>query len=143
MTFQRFRGTKQWISVNPLSPTLYISHIFQVRAEEATLDASVPEANLTFQHLSRASQLPFKEKVEWFNKQCDLLRVPWDVEHQHLKVSPSIRVTHLIVISASVIDPDGRVRSPAVTDHLRSLTTSLGIKFVAPRQVLLVECCNC
>lgn len=58
----------------------------QVRAEEATLDASVPEANLTFQHLSRASQYPFKEKVEWFNKQCDLLRVPWDVEHQHLKV---------------------------------------------------------
>ena len=58
----------------------------QVRAEEATLDASVPEANLTFQHLSRASQLPFKEKVDWFNKQCDLLRVPWDVEHQHLKV---------------------------------------------------------
>ncbi|CAN0515809.1 unnamed protein product, partial [Laminaria digitata] len=53
---------------------------------EATLDASVPEANLTFQHLSRASQLPFKEKVDWFNKQCDLLRVPWDVEHQHLKV---------------------------------------------------------
>lgn len=58
----------------------------QVRAEEATLDASVPEANLTFQHLSRASQLPFKDKVDWFNKQCDLLRVPWDVEHQHLKV---------------------------------------------------------
>lgn len=58
----------------------------KVRAEEATLDASVPEANLTFQHLSRASQLPFKEKVDWFNKQCDVLRVPWDVEHQHLKV---------------------------------------------------------
>lgn len=58
----------------------------QVRAEEATLDASVPEANLTFQHLSRASQMPFKDKVDWFHKQCDLLRVPWDVEHQHLKV---------------------------------------------------------
>lgn len=58
----------------------------QVRAEEASLDASVPEANLTFQHLSRTSQLPFKEKVDWFNKQCDLLRVPWDVEHQRLKV---------------------------------------------------------
>lgn len=58
----------------------------KVPAEEATLDASVSEANLTFQHLSRASQLSFKEKVEWFHKQCDVLRVPWDVEHQHLKV---------------------------------------------------------
>ena len=65
-------------------------HRKQVRAEEATLDASVPEANLTFQHLSRASQLPFKDKVDWFNKQCDLLRVPWDVEHQHLKVCPQV-----------------------------------------------------
>ncbi|CAN0293825.1 unnamed protein product, partial [Discosporangium mesarthrocarpum] len=57
-----------------------------VRAEEATLDASVPEANLTFQHLSRVSQLPFSEKTQWFQSQCDVLRVPWNVEHQHLKV---------------------------------------------------------
>lgn len=67
----------------------------KVRAEEATLDASVPEANLTFQHLSRASQFSFKDKVDWFNKQCDVLRVPWDVEHQHLKVTQLIQYMRL------------------------------------------------
>jgi hypothetical protein len=51
-----------------------------------SLDASVPEANLTFQHLSRVSGLPFQEKVRWFQTQCEVLRVPWDVEHQHIKV---------------------------------------------------------
>ncbi|CAN0122907.1 unnamed protein product [Ascophyllum nodosum] len=83
----RIEGTAFVRKLSKLKPRHYMLEL--VRAEEATLDASVPEANLTFQHLSRASQLPFKEKVEWFNKQCDLLRVPWDVEHQHLKVRRS------------------------------------------------------
>lgn len=78
---------KRLTTVAPVCTSLVSANIRagQVRAEDATLESSVPEANLTFQHLSRASQLPFKEKVDWFNKQCDVLRVPWDVEHQHIK----------------------------------------------------------
>ncbi|CAM9132689.1 unnamed protein product [Chrysoparadoxa australica] len=60
-----------------------------VRAEDATLDASVPEASLTFQHLSKVSTLPFPRKMAWFHQQCDVLRIPWDVEHQHIKVRRS------------------------------------------------------
>jgi hypothetical protein len=53
-----------------------------VRAEEASLDAAVFDANITFQHLSKVSGQPFQAKLQWFKSQCDVLRVPWDVEHQ-------------------------------------------------------------
>ena len=98
-------------------------HRKQVRAEEATLDASVPEANLTFQHLSRASQLPFKDKVDWFNKQCDLLRVPWDVEHQHLKVCPQVMYVFEMWVShaARAHRPPVGVLGPELDPFLRPL----------------------
>eukprot|EP00953_Heterococcus_sp_UTEX-ZZ885_P037821 19413-Heterococcus_DN1.PRE.2 len=63
-----------------------------VRAEEASLDAAVFDANITFQHLSKVSGQPFQAKLQWFKSQCDVLRVPWDVEHQHIK----LRREHLL-----------------------------------------------
>ncbi|CBJ29865.1 ubiquitin protein ligase [Ectocarpus siliculosus] len=106
----RIEGSAFVRKLSKLRPRHFMLEL--VRAEEATLDASVPEANLTFQHLSRASQLPFKEKVDWFNKQCDLLRVPWDVEHQHLK----IRRSNLLEDSMAAMES---VRSESMRQRFR------------------------
>lgn len=106
----RIEGSAFVRKLSKLKPRHFMLEL--VRAEEATLDASVPEANLTFQHLSRASQLPFKEKVDWFNKQCDVLRVPWDVEHQHLKV----RRNHLLEDSMAAMES---VRSESMRQRFR------------------------
>eukprot|EP00903_Cladosiphon_okamuranus_P008866 g8489.t1 len=106
----RIEGSAFVRKLSKLKPRHFMLEL--VRAEEATLDASVPEANLTFQHLSRASQLPFKEKVDWFNKQCDLLRVPWDVEHQHLK----IRRSNLLEDSMAAMES---VRSESMRQRFR------------------------
>eukprot|EP00752_Nemacystus_decipiens_P004902 g4461.t1 len=106
----RIEGSAFVRKLSKLKPRHFMLEL--VRAEEATLDASVPEANLTFQHLSRASQLPFKDKVDWFNKQCDLLRVPWDVEHQHLK----IRRSNLLEDSMAAMES---VRSESMRQRFR------------------------
>lgn len=59
------------------------------RAEDVSLEASVPEVSLTFQTLSRVSGQTFPQKLAWFRSQCDHLRIHWDVEHQLIRVRRS------------------------------------------------------
>lgn len=60
-----------------------------VRAQDAVMEARVPETHVGFQDLTRVNAQTFEQKSEWFRNQCSILRVPWDIEHQHLKVRRS------------------------------------------------------
>jgi len=57
-----------------------------LKAQEAVMEASVPEVHVTFQDLTRVNQQSFDEKSAWFKQQCSVLRLPWDIEHQHIKI---------------------------------------------------------
>mmetsp|Transcript_14870 Transcript_14870/g.19615 ORF Transcript_14870/g.19615 Transcript_14870/m.19615 type:complete len:762 (+) Transcript_14870:270-2555(+) len=56
------------------------------RAQDVVMETSVPETHVGFQDLTRVNAQSFEQKSEWFKNQCNILRVPWDIEHQHIKV---------------------------------------------------------
>mmetsp|Transcript_20825 Transcript_20825/g.30860 ORF Transcript_20825/g.30860 Transcript_20825/m.30860 type:complete len:723 (+) Transcript_20825:23-2191(+) len=62
------------------------TEIEYMKAEEVSLEAAIPQLNINFQTLSKMSTGSFKMKVDWFHTQCESLRVPWEEEHQRIRI---------------------------------------------------------
>jgi len=56
-----------------------------VKAEDSTVDITVPGLPLGYNDIARATAMPFQEKVVWFHEQIGKLKVAW--EYGHIKIN--------------------------------------------------------
>lgn len=79
-----------------------------VQAEDYALETHVPGTSLSFSEIMRVKQLPFSEKVEWIQKQCLSLKVPWEEGHMRMNVRRSMIAEDTVVCMAAVTPADLR-----------------------------------
>jgi len=79
-----------------------------VPAEESTMGITVPGLPLGYNDIASATAMPFAEKVEWFNKQIDKLRVAWDYGHIKINIRRSDLLTDSVLAFNNIKNEDMR-----------------------------------